>query len=875
MTRAASAMRGGDLCCVAQWTQDVQSVTKLAAETFAVSGLIFGCVLADVNEGGEVAIVRSGTIFRGITGLSAFMPGPVRANLATGRCERVATLGAGDIQVGTVDSDGTLSVNVAAVQSSGLGPIGGTPSAGKALIFGNGWESKHGSADTHVNVWDHGASGDGVTDDTAAIQAAIDHAAATNRRVVYLPVPAVGYVITSPLRITQPGTVLRSDNPGSSGYGIVRLIWRGVPLVSGSSAVMTVASSAQAENFSHPGAYEGTLTGLSGMTQAMVGMRFRAHGTATTRSGTGASLAGVDGAPDYFAFFTDMTGIDEEDIGLPITISGSATAANNSSNYPARIPNQIENQGAFRISRASHADSSVWVQNRLGGGSDSGTIAWSYERNSDGWYTIEEWLSPTSVRVLIDPINPRDGRPPIWACGSTPFAWAVDRPMLEILAADCRVEGVAFEADQGATDYWASSAIETGIDAVNPLTSALEFRDVFIFATRGMVNLDRLFGCGIRACRPFNVTTTTAHVNVSGGVVTVSGLTGAYDARYFPCITIAESSHSANNGRFPVTAASSDGTTVTITNVSAVDDPLSNVTVSGLYQLANGENYVFHRLQILYCERGVFCESRTGQAKAHSFRDCSIGFYKRGVEYVKGNFVWSGGGMGHGHTGFLIRLPVDYYHISNVDGEGGVQLLKQWAGQAAKCPVTIIGGRYDMNEVTVEHNFIQFVSAGPLTIIGAEFHQNFGRPQQGGIVITSSDPDAKAQASIEGCWLTSYDQIVEYTVPVLGGVAACHHVLRRNCLTQNGSDPAPLIIDDDSLCGKITIVGSDKTAVVTLPYPIFGSYSVIVGIANVSGAAVASVVYASSQTTAHFTINLGLPPGGTETVDVVWKVVMT
>jgi hypothetical protein len=55
-----------------------------------------------------------------------------------------------------------------------------------------------------VSVKDFGATGDGVTDDTAAIQAAIDHAVSVKGKLVF---PKDNYRITSTLTVTQPITI--------------------------------------------------------------------------------------------------------------------------------------------------------------------------------------------------------------------------------------------------------------------------------------------------------------------------------------------------------------------------------------------------------------------------------------------------------------------------------------------------------------------------------------------------------------------------------------------------------------------------------------------------------------------------------------------
>jgi len=82
--------------------------------------------------------------------------------------------------------------------------------------------SHHGSLhrrfnESWVSVTDHGATGDGVTDDTAAIQAAIDAAEAA-RGTVFIPATTAYYKITSPILLDTGsiwGLQIVGNGPGS------------------------------------------------------------------------------------------------------------------------------------------------------------------------------------------------------------------------------------------------------------------------------------------------------------------------------------------------------------------------------------------------------------------------------------------------------------------------------------------------------------------------------------------------------------------------------------------------------------------------------------------------------------------------------------
>src|SRR5690606_33123452 len=81
-----------------------------------------------------------------------------------------------------------------------------TPAASQVLAFnGSAFANR---ADTVVNVTDFGVTGDGSTDDTTAVQAAVTAAAG---RTVYFPKPAVAYKLTGTVTISSAITLKGDD----------------------------------------------------------------------------------------------------------------------------------------------------------------------------------------------------------------------------------------------------------------------------------------------------------------------------------------------------------------------------------------------------------------------------------------------------------------------------------------------------------------------------------------------------------------------------------------------------------------------------------------------------------------------------------------
>lgn len=112
------------------------------------------------------------------------------------------------------------------------------------------------SAFTSYNVLDYGAKGDGTTDDTAAIQAAItaaqNGASSQSKGLVFVPAPSVYYKITAALTITSPYVRILGSSPSPFGGSLIVQYTYGQTIFKVSTSNVTI------ENIS--GAYGPTTT---------------------------------------------------------------------------------------------------------------------------------------------------------------------------------------------------------------------------------------------------------------------------------------------------------------------------------------------------------------------------------------------------------------------------------------------------------------------------------------------------------------------------------------------------------------------------------------------------------------------------------------
>lgn len=150
-----------------------------------------------------------------------------------------------------------------------------------------------------LSVIDYGAVGDGVTDDTAAIQAAIDAATAVGRQVF---LPRGSYKITSTLNInTKRGLRLCGDMVGYAAAGadlMTRLVWAG-----GSSDDLLYIFNSQDIEVDHlliDGDSNTTLRAIfADSNNTQVTKRIHLHHVTILRCNIGMQFAAVTGATEY------------------------------------------------------------------------------------------------------------------------------------------------------------------------------------------------------------------------------------------------------------------------------------------------------------------------------------------------------------------------------------------------------------------------------------------------------------------------------------------------------------------------------------------------------------------------------------------------
>ena len=86
---------------------------------------------------------------------------------------------------------------------------------------GTAWEFINDNSNAILSVKDFGAKGDGVTDDTAAIQAAVN-AAMAGPGMLYFPAnnPSQFYKITAPINITKPISIVGAGPYATTVLGV-------------------------------------------------------------------------------------------------------------------------------------------------------------------------------------------------------------------------------------------------------------------------------------------------------------------------------------------------------------------------------------------------------------------------------------------------------------------------------------------------------------------------------------------------------------------------------------------------------------------------------------------------------------------------------
>jgi hypothetical protein len=190
-----------------------------------------------------------------------------------------------------------------------------TPTASSQRVYictgTTNWVPFYGS----ISVKDFGATGDGITDDTAAVQAALDAAKATGGEVL---IPSGTYIVSN---LSLDYTNDTAQNPSGTPYGYrapsIRGVGNRVPILQQEAAATGVILTVQGKTGSNAGpGHNNKISGLSISNLEIVGVSTGSHGL-YLRSLVGCSFTNLlirncGGSGVYLARETFVSGVNDE-----------------------------------------------------------------------------------------------------------------------------------------------------------------------------------------------------------------------------------------------------------------------------------------------------------------------------------------------------------------------------------------------------------------------------------------------------------------------------------------------------------------------------------------------------------------------------------
>ena len=141
---------------------------------------------------------------------------------------------------------------------------------------------------------------------------------------------------------------------------------------------------------------------------------------------------------------------------------------------------------------------------------------------------------------------------------------------------------------------------------------------------------------------------------------------------------------------------------------------------TGIYNL---DFHYFRQCVFVYMEEAcVWIASDTGQSKHHTFDTCGFLRSKYGIKQVTGSFEARGCAFSS-LTQAAISLygPTDSIYLTSPDSEWCPRFIESRAGGSSGWPLTISGGRFELNSLHPDGRYIDYLYSGPLFIQGATF----------------------------------------------------------------------------------------------------------------------------------------------------------